>query len=337
MIDVVNISKRFRYRKRHMPLRAFFSKESAKLSVYRNAIEDVSFHISKGEMVGFVGKNGAGKTTLIKMLTGILYPDAGRITVDGKSPHKQRKQYVADIGVVFGQKTQLSYDLTPMDTYRVLKCIYKIKDELFESNVERFTELLDVRDCIDRPVYQLSLGQKMRAEIICALLHSPSILFLDEPTIGIDVIGKEKIRNCLKELNKMDNITVLLTSHDMKDIEEICDRVIMLDSGKIAYDGSMQELRDKYSSKRIMELELGTDADIDLPGVICERIENKPGCRLLYFDNKRVNYNQLISNLMEDYDVKDICVREIGFEQIMKEIYGRNGRKDNQAVSQTRL
>lgn len=325
MIKVENISKRFKCRNNSVSINKFFNNGLKNLSVYKYAVDNVSFNISKGEMIGFVGKNGAGKTTLIKMLTGILYPDMGVITVNGKSPHKQRKAYVADIGVVFGQKTQLNYDLTPMDTYRVLKCIYKIKDEVFEANLERFTELLDVKDCINRPVYQLSLGQKMRAEIICALLHSPSILFLDEPTIGIDVVGKEKIRKCLKQLNEMDNITVIITSHDMKDIEEICDRIVILDLGKVVYDGSMENLKDKYSSKRIMEIELLSEADINLPEVICERVENKPMCRLLHFDSKKVNYNQLISDLVNSYDIKDICVKEIGFEQIIKDIYaGRN-------------
>ena len=322
MINVENISKRFKCRNNSVSIKKFFNNCLKNLSVYKYAVDNVSFNISKGEMIGFVGKNGAGKTTLIKMLTGILYPDTGVITVNGKSPHKQRKAYVADIGVVFGQKTQLNYDLTPMDTYRVLKCIYKIKDEVFEANLERFTELLDVKDCINRPVYQLSLGQKMRAEIICALLHSPSILFLDEPTIGIDVVGKEKIRKCLKQLNEMDNITVIITSHDMKDIEEICDRIVMLDLGKVVYDGSMENLKNKYSSKRIVEIELFSEADINLPEVSCERVENKPMCRLLHFDSKKVNYNQLISDLVNSYDIKDICVKEIGFEQIIKDIYG---------------
>lgn len=326
MINVVNISKKFKCRTGNSFLENLFRKQQMhknfqSSSAYKHAIKDISFQIEKGEMVGFVGRNGAGKTTLIKMLTGIMHPDSGIITVEGKSPHKQRKEYVADIGVVFGQKTQLNYDLSPMDTYRMLKCIYKIPDEMFETNLERFIELLDVRDCIHKPVYQLSLGQKMRAEIICALLHSPSILFLDEPTIGIDVVGKEKIRKCLRQLNETDKITVIITSHDMKDIEEACDRVIMLDSGNIAYDGSMEQLKTKYSSKRIMEIELSSSADISIPGILCETVENKPMSRRIYFDKQEVNYNQLISDLVGRYDIKDICVKEIGFEQIIREIY----------------
>ncbi|MBQ3583383.1 MAG: ATP-binding cassette domain-containing protein [Lachnospiraceae bacterium] len=325
MINVVNISKKFKCRTGNSFLEKLFRKQQMhknfRSSAYKDAIKDISFQIEKGEMVGFVGRNGAGKTTLIKMLTGIMHPDSGIITVEGKSPHKQRKEYVADIGVVFGQKTQLNYDFSPMDTYRMLKCIYKIPDEMFEMNLERFIELLDVRDCIHKPVYQLSLGQKMRAEIICALLHSPSILFLDEPTIGIDVVGKEKIRKCLRQLNETDKITVIITSHDMKDIEEACDRVIMLDSGKIAYDGSMEQLKTKYSSKRIMEIELSSSADISIPGILCETVENKPMSRRIYFDKQDVNYNQLISDLVGRYDIKDICVKEIGFEQIIREIY----------------
>ncbi|MBQ3545676.1 MAG: ATP-binding cassette domain-containing protein [Lachnospiraceae bacterium] len=324
MIKVTNVSKRFKCRGNSFDVKNLINNGFKSVSSYKEAVSNVSFNIKKGEIVGIVGRNGAGKTTLIKSVTGILHPDTGNVLVNGISPHKHRKKCVADIGVVFGQKTQLNYDLTPMEMYRVLKCIYKINDERFNENLLRFTEVLEVEDCIKRPVYQLSLGQKMRAEIICALLHSPSILFLDEPTIGIDVIGKEKIRNCLKQLNESDDITIVITSHDMKDIEEICERVIILDEGKIIYDGSIERLKSDYFSKRIMEIELLNDEDIELNNVILKRVEGKPTSRLIYFDSQKINCNQLISDLVNKYEIKDICVKEISFEQIIKDMYSGN-------------
>ena len=318
MIKVTNVSKRFKSRSNSFEVKNLFNYGFKNLSSYKEAVSNVSFNIKKGEIVGIVGRNGAGKTTLIKSITGILHPDMG-------SPHKQRKKCVADIGVVFGQKTQLNYDLTSMEMYRVLKCIYKINDESFNKNLMRFTKILEVEDCINRPVYQLSLGQKMRAEIICALLHSPTILILDEPTIGIDVVGKEKIRNCLKQLNESDDKTIIITSHDMKDIEEICERVIILDEGKIIYDGSIERIKSDYFSKRIMEIELLNDEDIELNNVILKRVEGKPTTRLLYFDSQKINYNQLIYDLVNKYEIKDICVKEISFEQIIKDMYSGNG------------
>lgn len=325
MIKVTNISKRFKNRNDSLNVKKLFNNGFRNSSYYKEAISDVSFNIKKGEIVGIVGRNGAGKTTLIKSITGILHPDTGSIMINGISPHKQRKKCVADIGVVFAQKTQLNYDLTPMEMYKLLKCIYKIDDERFNENLLRFTKILEAEDCINRPVYQLSLGQKMRAEIICALLHSPSILFLDEPTIGIDVVGKEKIRKCLKQLNETDDITIVITSHDMKDIEEICERVIILDEGKVIYDGSIEKLKSDYFSKRKMEIELLNDENIELDNVILKKVEGKPASRILYFDSQKINYNQLISDLVNKYEIKDICVKEISFEQIIKDMYSGNG------------
>lgn len=325
MIKVTKVTKRFKSRSNLFDVKNLFNIGFKNLSSNKEAVSNVSFNIKKGEIVGIVGRNGAGKTTLIKSITGILHPDMGSVLINGLSPHKQRKRCVADIGVVFGQKTQLNYDLTPMEMYKVLKCIYKINDESFNKNLMRFTKILEVEDCINRPVYQLSLGQKMRAEIICALLHSPTILILDEPTIGIDVVGKEKIRNCLKQLNESDDKTIIITSHDMKDIEEICERVIILDEGKIIYDGSIERIKSDYFSKRIMEIELLNDEDIEFNNVILKRVEGKSTSRILYFDSLKMNYNQLISDLVNKYDIKDICVKEISFEQIIKDMYSGNG------------
>ena len=273
-------------------------------------------------MVGFIGPNGAGKSTTVKMLSGILYPDSGNINIAGYIPHKQRKEYVANIGVVFGQKSQISWDLSPLDSYEVIKHIYKIPDKKYKENIERFTELLDMQKFIYQPVRQLSLGQRMRADIAAALLHSPKIVFFDEPTIGIDVVGKEKIRSFIKTLNKTDNITMIFTTHDMQDIEKTCERLIIIDDGKKLYDGSLDAIKSNYVSSRIIEAEFEQLPEkIDIPYVTVSDVDKNRMKKVITFDTGKTSINSLMSTLLNNYSIKDISVKEPEIDAIISDIY----------------
>jgi len=231
LIEVKNLNKTFKINKRFKGIPSAIANMFNPKFEYKKAVNDISFSIGEGEMVGFIGPNGAGKSTTIKMLSGILYPDSGKIIIDGYIPYKQRKEYVKNIGVVFGQKSQLAWDLPVIDSFELLKHIYRIPEDMYKTNLDRFTELLDMSGFINQPVRQLSLGQRMRADIVAALLHSPKIVFFDEPTIGVDVVGKERIRDFITELNKTDKITMIFTTHDMQDIEKTCNRLIIIDKG----------------------------------------------------------------------------------------------------------
>ena len=238
MIHVDNLVKEYRRPVRKegpwSGIRTLLSRDFA----VKRAVDDISFHIEPGELVGYIGPNGAGKSTSIKMLTGILVPTSGRIEVNGLTPHKQRKEYTRQIGVVFGQKTQLWWDVPVIDSLRLLKDIYKVSDAEFKRNMELFSGLLDLHEFQLTPVRQLSLGQRMRADLAGALIHTPRILFLDEPTIGVDVVAKERLRNFIKEINRERKVTVLLTTHDMRDIEKLCTRMMIIDHGQMIYDGN---------------------------------------------------------------------------------------------------
>ncbi len=322
IIDVQNISKTFKINKRKSGFTGALANVFHPTYEYKRAVDDISFNIKEGEMVGFIGPNGAGKSTTVKMLSGILYPDSGDINVAGYIPHKQRKEYVANIGVVFGQKSQISWDLSPLDSYDVIKHIYKIPDKKYKENLERFTELLDMHKFINQPVRQLSLGQRMRADIAAALLHSPKIVFFDEPTIGIDVVGKEKIRNFIKTLNKTDNITMIFTTHDMQDIEKTCERLIIIDDGKKLYDGSLENIKSNYSTSRIIEAEFEQLPEkIDIANVTVSDADNNKMKKLITFDTDNISINSLMSNLLSNYNIKDISVKEPEIDAIIRDIY----------------
>lgn len=322
IIDVQSIGKTYKVAKRRTGFKGAVLNIVHPEYERRKAVDNISFRIREGEMVGFIGPNGAGKSTTVKMLSGILYPDSGSIHIAGYIPYKQRKEYVANIGVVFGQKSQLSWDLSPMDSYEVLKHIYKIPEKRYRDNIERFTELLDMKNFIDQPVRQLSLGQRMRADIAAALLHSPKIVFFDEPTIGIDVVGKEKIRSFIKELNKTDNVTMIFTTHDMQDIEKTCERLIIIDDGRKLYDGSLENIKSSYVSSRIMEVEFEELPErINISDVkVCD-VENNRMKKLITFDTGSVSVNVLMSQLLDNYNIKDISVKEPEIDAIIRDIY----------------
>lgn len=322
IIDVQNISKTFKITKRKTGFRGALANIFHPEHEYKKAVNDISFNIKEGEMVGFIGPNGAGKSTTVKMLSGILYPDSGNINIAGYIPHKQRKEYVANIGVVFGQKSQISWDLSPLDSYEVIKYIYKIPDKKYKENIERFTELLDMQKFIYQPVRQLSLGQRMRADIAAALLHSPKIVFFDEPTIGIDVVGKEKIRSFIKTLNKTDNITMIFTTHDMQDIEKTCERLIIIDDGKKLYDGSLDAIKSNYVSSRIIEAEFEQLPEkIDIPDVTVSDVDKNRMKKFITFDTSKIGINSLMSTLLNNYNIKDISVKEPEIDAIISDIY----------------
>lgn len=304
MIEVEGLKKYYKIAKRDKGLMQTMRGLFKRKYEIRKAVDDISFQIKKGEIVGFIGPNGAGKSTTIKMLSGILYPDEGKLGVNGFIPYKQRKQYVKNIGVVFGQKTQLNWDLPLIESFELMKFIYKIPQEKYEENLHKFVKLLDMEDFINQPVRQLSLGQRMRGDIVAALLHSPEVVFLDEPTIGLDVVAKEKIRDFIKYMNKTEQTTIIFTTHDMQDIEKVCDRLIIIDSGKKVYDGSIDEIKTKYAYSKTVEmlLEDGTK-------------------QVQTFDVRKVPMNEVMEKLFAQYHIKDIAICEPEIDAIIRDIY----------------
>ena len=284
------------------------------------AVNNISFSIQKGEMVGYVGPNGAGKSTTIKMLTGILLPTSGDVQVLGFTPHTQRTQLVRRIGVVFGQKTQLWWDVPVIESLRLLKEIYKIPTETYNANLALFNDLLDLHEYQHTPVRQLSLGQRMRSDLAAALLHNPDILLLDEPTIGVDVVAKERFRTFMHELNQERNVTVLLTTHDMFDIEKVCNRMMIIDHGRIIYDGQVAAFKEQLAPYRTLVVDFNEDiAELSLDNA--ELVSRKNRQARFKFDRRKTSASQLIVELAGRYSVKDISVEEPEIEAIVREIY----------------
>lgn len=247
MIQVENLSKEFVTNKKYPgfkgAVKALFSTEK----VVKKAVTDVSFHIKEGEIVGYIGSNGAGKSTTIKMMTGILVPTSGRVLVNGMEPYKNRKKNAKQIGVVFGQRTQLWWDLPLTETFSVLKEIYQVPDEEFKERMEFLYDVLGIKEFENNAVRTLSLGQRMRADLAAALIHNPKILYLDEPTIGLDIVVKDKIREAIKQMQEKFHTTVILTTHDIVDIEELCSHIIIIDEGRKIYDGSLEQIKEQYN------------------------------------------------------------------------------------------
>lgn len=321
IIEVSNLTKDYKLSVRKKGLLG--SIQSLIIPEYKmkRAVEKINFSIEKGDMVGFIGPNGAGKSTTVKMLTGILTPTGGEIKILGMSPSKQRKKIASNIGVVFGQRTQLWWDLPVCDTFDLLKSIYRIQDKVFKSNMDLFNELLGLNEFISQPVRQLSLGQRMRADIAASLVHDPDVILFDEPTIGLDVIAKEKIREFIKVVNKEKNTTMLFTTHDMMDIEKTCKRMIIIDHGTIIYDGTVDQIKDRYGKKRTIVAQFAqSTSNIILPkGVeILEEADNK---KHMQFNRDEVQVSDVISYLTSNYNILDLTIKEPEIESIIREIY----------------
>lgn len=323
LIDVADLTKTFRVAVRRSgrfgALRTFLSRE------YRDvrAVDHVSFAIEAGEMVGYLGPNGAGKSTTLKMLTGILAPTSGRMSIDGRDPQRQRIEHVRRIGVVFGQRTQLWWDLPVIESFELLRHIYRMPLERWKANVATFDDLLGLGAFLNTPVRQISLGQRMRAELAAALLHDPAILFLDEPTIGLDVVARERIRQFLERINRERGVTVILTTHDLNDIERLCQRVILIDHGRVIYDGALETLRERFGRWRILTVDLERDDtrddNLEAPGA--DVIERNGTRFRLRFDRDATTAAALIAYLSSRYPIRDLTLEEPEIEGVIRRIY----------------
>lgn len=288
------------------------------------AVNDISFKINEGELVGYIGENGAGKSTTIKMLTGLLTPTSGKVVVNGLIPNKERIENNKNIGAVFGQKTQLWWDLPVIESFELIKKMYEISNLEYEKNLKRFTQILELEDLLDKQVKNLSLGQKMRCEIAATFLHNPKIVYLDEPTIGLDVLVKENIRRFIKDVNKEKKTTVILTTHDLKDIEDVCDRIILLDKGQIIYDGEKQKFKDTYGKYTIAEFiikdkKIEIASKIKISNVqILEETENKLKIK---FSHEEITIMKIMDEISKYCTIDDIHMEEAGLEDILREIY----------------
>ena len=331
IIEVNHISKKFVTNKKYPGLKGaikgLFSREKEE----KVAVDDVTFSIGEGEIVGYIGSNGAGKSTTIKMMTGILVPTEGEIKVGGIEPGKKRKQNASNIGVVFGQRTQLWWDLPLSESFTILKEIYDVSDEQYEEQMEFLNRVLGLEEFFHKSVRTLSLGQRMRADLGAALLHNPKVLYLDEPTIGLDLVVKDNIRNAIKEINEKYKTTVVLTTHDIGDIEELCSRIIIIDHGKIIYDGSLPELKAKYGKKRTVTLvvkdlneiskgEYANEFHMQEDSLIIEKNEKESSVSFT-FDKDMLGISDIVTFTMNKTEVKDMNIRETELAEIVKEIY----------------
>ncbi|MHB9861430.1 ABC transporter ATP-binding protein [Streptomyces sp. YIM S03343] len=283
------------------------------------AVDALSFRVERGEMVGYIGPNGAGKSTTIKMLTGILTPSGGRLRVAGLDPSRERTRLAHRIGVVFGQRTTLWWDLPLIDSYRLAHRMYRIPDARYRANLDRLVELLELADLLDTPVRQLSLGQRMRGDIAAALLHDPDILYLDEPTIGLDVISKVKVREFLRDVNAERGTTVLLTTHDLQDIEQLCSRVMVIDHGRLVYDGPLAGLHEAGDSERTLVVDLERELPpVEVPGARVVRVE---GPRQWLAFPAGQSAAPLVARIAAGYPLVDLSVREPDIEAVIAKMY----------------
>ncbi|WP_064093932.1 ABC transporter ATP-binding protein [Rossellomorea aquimaris] len=326
-IEVKHLRKEFKAFSSRSGLKGAFRDLFTRNYKVLQAVNDVSFNVKQGEMVGYIGENGAGKSTTIKMLTGILTPSDGELTVNGMNPHRDREKFVQTIGVVFGQRSQLWWDIAVQESFQLLKKVYKVPDQQFKEHMDHVIETLDIAPLLDKPVRKLSLGQRMRCELAAALVHNPPLLFLDEPTIGLDVLVKLKIRKFLKEINEKYNTTILLTTHDLSDIEALCERVVMLDEGKIIYDGALSQLKENWGDQKEVVFQFLEDTSISALTELTQDLKIE-----WIFDDKKQSYaaiteaddeviSQLISKVVSTIKVKDMKIEETTTEEIIRNIY----------------
>jgi ABC-2 type transport system ATP-binding protein len=323
LIRLNNISKSFKVAKRAAGLGSAFKSLFRRSYTYVQALQDISFTIEPGEIVGYIGPNGAGKSTTIKIMSGILVPDEGSCTIMGYTPWKNRLEYVKRIGVVFGQRSQLWWDVPVIDSFELLRDIYNIPQRAYRDNVDLLTQTLDLGGILHTPVRQLSLGQRMRCEIAASLLHGPDILFLDEPTIGLDAVSKIAVRDFIRTIRREKGVTVILTTHDMHDIEALADRIIMIGRGRILLDGKLEEIRSRFGGRKTVRVDFRTAGGMppkpDVPGVEAGEISHEH--MVLHVDTHQCNIADVISRLSSEAELLDVTVESQPIEQIIVDLY----------------
>lgn len=325
-IDVQNIGRTYKVYQKQEGL--FASVKGLLHREYRevHAVRDVSFTIDEGEMVAFLGPNGAGKTTTLKLLSGLIVPTSGSATVLGHTPWKREDAYRRRFSLVTGQKEQLWWDLPAQESFRLNKEIYRVSGDDYRSRLDELTELLQVGDLMSQPVRELSLGERMRMELIAALLHRPDVLFLDEPTIGLDVVSQRNVQQFLLKYQREQGITVVLTSHYMKDVEALCDRAIVINKGSVIHDGSLDDIGDRFSQHKIIELHFGGDSTpqgIDRYGVV---LDDRPPMLRLQVEKHKVS--EVLSQVLAEYTIEDVSVSERPLEDVIAELFAADNRQN---------
>jgi len=320
LISLGGIRKSFKVAKRSAGFRQAAKALFVREHTIVEALQDISFSIGEGEIVGYIGQNGAGKSTTIKVMSGILVPDSGSCSIMGYTPWKDREAYVQHIGVVFGQRSQLWWDVPVIDSFELLKDIYRIPEMIYKDNLAMLVETLALNEIIHTPVRQLSLGQRMRCEIAASLLHDPKILFLDEPTIGLDAVSKVAVRQFIKTINKEKGVTVILTTHDMSDIEALSNRILMIGKGTLLYDGSLSALRNRFGTHRTITIDYREHLDpVDIPDT--SRLSWSAERAVYSFDNEHISIASVISRLSEQLELLDVAIDTKPVDELILQLY----------------
>ena len=319
MIEVNNICKNYHTVKKASGVTGAIKGLIKRETTVSPAVRNLNFHIKKGEIVGFIGPNGAGKSTTIKMMCGILTPTSGEILIDGKNVHTHRKEVVQNIGVVFGQRSQLNWDLRLGESFELLRHIYRIPKEDFSRSLDTMDEILGMKELLDKPVRQMSLGQRVKGDLTAAMLHSPEVLFLDEPTIGLDISSKYALRKFVKEINEKNGTTIILTTHDLGDIQQLCERLIIINHGKLVEDGNLEEIVDAIAPYKTLAVEF---YDENIPQhEKCKIIFQEGNIAKYRFYKKEITAARLIEELSSMHPIRDVSIEEAGIDDIIKIAY----------------
>ena len=320
MITLRGISKSYRVAKRAPGLLAAVKALGRREYETVEALKSLSFTIGRGEIVGYIGPNGAGKSTTIKIMSGILVPDAGECEILGQTPWKNRVSHVRQIGVVFGQRTQLMWDIPAMDSFELLRDVYRVPSAQFQTTLDELVEVFGLGGFVNTPVRQLSLGQRMRCEIAASLLHSPQLLFLDEPTIGLDAVSKVAVRQFIKRINHDHGVTVVLTTHDMNDVDALTDRVMLIGKGQLLYDGSFETMKSRYSTTSLLTIDYDAEQSFPLPAHTA-LLSNENGRATLSADTTQTSISSVIAQLSAAIDVRNVTVQSRPVEEIIADAY----------------